>query len=533
MASMRKASLTTAAIMVAALISGGCAGDGGGAEGPAEYETGGTFAMNLNSDPGTIHPYQTTYGIARQIFAFSYDTLVGQNTDGTTVPQLAEKWSVKPDEVTFTLRKGVTCADGSALKASDVAADFDYIKAPETKSAWLSLTLPVDYEASADDTARTVTITTEEPFGLLLRGAGSLPIVCADALENPKAYDHKSGGTGPYEVTDFVPGDHYTLALRPDYAWGPAGARASAPGQPKTVTISFVTSETTSANQLVSGQINAAQITGPDRGRLEDTPTLKRADVPVIAGELMFNEADGRVLSDHDVRRALAQALNRDELTKVSTDGRGKVATNLAVEEPVLCPGDETTGVIPDEDVAAAKKALDAAGWRVGAGGIREKDGKKLTLNLIYQVGFPQTVSATELVGQQWRRIGVDTKLKGLTDAAFAEVLYSTMNFDVFYSAINLDLPFMYSAFFGGPLPPDGGRNSGSVENREFDTLSRKALAASGSRGCDLWQKAHKSLIERVDVYPISVSSRAFYLHKAELETVGLFAVPTSIRLLK
>ncbi|MEV0308030.1 ABC transporter substrate-binding protein [Nonomuraea fuscirosea] len=517
-------------IVAVSVLLGGCGGGGGGSPTGAPV-TGGTFTMNLGTDPGTINPYKTTGGTNRQIFAFSYDTLVGRMPDGSVAPQLATEWKVAPDEVTYTLRKGVTCEDGTPLTASAVAADFDYVKDPKTLSAWVSLTIPVPYTVTADDAAGTVTVKTKTPFGFLLEGAGSLPIVCPAGLKDPGSIEHASNGTGPYKVTDYVPGDHYTLEARPGYAWGPKGAGNAAAGSPKTVKIAFVQNESTSANQLLSGQVNAAQITGPDRARLDATPTLKKFDVPVMVGEMNLNEAKGRVFADPEVRLAMAAALDRAQVTKVGTSGNGQVADNMMVEKPVSCPGDETTGTLPAFDPAAANQRLDAAGYAKGADGVRAKDGKKLTVNLIYQVGAPQTVSAVELIGQQLMAVGIGTNLKGLTQAAFLEALYTTQDFDAYYSGINLEFPFMMTAYWGGATPDKGGRNTGSIRNEEFDTLSAKALAASGSEGCELWKQAHQALLKRVDVLPISVGNRPFYTAKASLQTVGLFAVPTSLRL--
>jgi peptide/nickel transport system substrate-binding protein len=519
------------AIVAVSVLLGGCGGGATGGSASGTPVAGGTFTMNLGTDPGTINPYKTTGGTNRQIFAFSYDTLVGRTPEGKIVPQLATDWKVSPDQVTYTLRKGVTCQDGSPLTPSDVAADFDYVKAPKTLSPWISLTVPLAYTATADDAAGTVTIKTKTPFGMLLEGSGSLPVVCPAGLKDPASIEHASNGTGPYKVTEYVPGDHYTLEARPGYAWGPGGATNSAAGSPKKVKIAFVQNESTSANQLLSGQVNAAQITGPDRARLDAGTTLKRADMPVMVGEMNLNEAEGRAFADEQVRLAMAAALDRTQITKVGTSGLGSVADNMMVEKPVSCPGDETTGTLPAHDPASANRILDAAGYVKGGDGVREKDGKKLTVNLIYQVGAPQTVSAVELIGQQLKAVGIGTSLKGLTQAAFLEALYTTQDFDAYYSGINLEFPFMMTAYWGGVTPGKGGRNTGSTANDDFDSLSAKALATSGTAGCDLWKQAHQALLKRVDVLPISVGDRPFYTSKASLQTVGLFAVPTSIRL--
>jgi peptide/nickel transport system substrate-binding protein len=357
--------------------------------------------------------------------------------------------------------------------------------------------------------------------------------MCPAGLKNMSGLDHESAGTGPYKIGEYVSGDHYVLQARDGYDWGPDGASTATPGMPKTVRINFAANESTMANQLVSGQINAAQITGPDRARLEQTSGLKRYDVPVIVGEVNFNEAPGRLFADAQLRLAAGAALNRPELAPVSTSNQGTLATNLIVEAPVQCPGDETTGALPDFDVARANQVLDAAGWTRSGNGVRQKDGKSLTVKIIYQVGAPQTASAAELIGQQLGAVGIGANLVGLTNAAFLQNLYQTADFDIYYSAINVDFPYMMTTFFGGATPAKGGRNAGDIHNPEFESLSAQAAATLAADSCPLWTKAHQALLKRVDVIPISAGNRPFYARKAELKTVGLFAVPTSIRLLK
>ncbi|MBO0866963.1 MAG: ABC transporter substrate-binding protein [Micromonosporaceae bacterium] len=509
-----------------------CGGGGGGSTGATQYVTGGTFVMDLGSDPGGVNPYKSTGGLNRQIYAFAYDTLVGRGTDGRPVPQLATSWKVSTTSVTYTIRTGVKCDDGTALKPSDIAADFTYIEDPKTLSPWVQFSIPIQYTATADDAAGTVTITSTTPFGTLLQGAGAVPVMCPAGLKNMAGLDHTSAGTGPYRITDYVASDHYTLQARDGYNWGPGGASISTPGMPKTVRINFAANESTMANQLVSGQINAAQITGPDRARL-DGAGFKRFDVPVIVGEVNFNEAAGRLFSDDQLRLAAASALNRAELAPVSTSNQGKLANNLIVEAPVQCPGDEVTGALPSFDPAKANQMLDAAGWTRSGGGVRQKNGRPLSAKVIYQTGAPQTASAAELIGQQLAAVGIGTNLVGLTNAAFLQDLYETADFDIYYSAINVDFPYMMTTFFGGAIPPKGGRNAGAISNPDFEGLSAQAAASPAEQSCPLWKQAHQALLKRADVIPISAGDRPFYTSKATLQTVGLFAVPTSIRLLK
>lgn len=495
---------------------------------PSGYVQNGTFIMDINSDPGTINPMQSTEGSARQIFAFGYDTLLGRSAQGKPLPDLAYKWTETPSKVTYTLRPNVKCDDGSTLTASDVAADFNYIKNPKTLSPWLSFTLPVKYTASADNATGTVTLTTAQPFGLLAQGAGELPIMCPAGLKSPDSYAHLFDGTGPYQITNYSPGTSYTMTVRPGYDWGPNGASTSAPGTPKQVDIRFVASETTEANQLLAGEVNVAQISGSDAARLG---SFKYASTTTLGGELWFNEAPGRQFADPKLRLAVAEAMNIPQVADVGTGGRGKVAPTLEAETPSLCPG-ETTSALPGTNVAAAKALLQSDGWVPGSGGIRYKDGKPLTVTLMYQVGSEQTVSAVELIAQEWKAIGVNAVLPGYEEGPWTQILTVTSDYDVAYSSINLEFPFQYSDFFGGPSPQNGGDNFGDIHNPQFEKLSAQALGTLGTAGCALWVQAQKALMHRADVIPISVIDNPYYLYRVTAQASGILLVPTSIRLL-
>src|SRR6186997_124397 len=137
--------------------SGSSSGSGGG--GDSEYVDGGTFTMAIAGDPGKLDPHSSA---STQLFAvnqLAYDNLVSVDAEtGEIQSQLATEWSVDGTTVTLTLAEGITCSD-----ASDVADNIAYVGDPKNKSAYLGTFLPVGATATADDAARTVTITLEQP----------------------------------------------------------------------------------------------------------------------------------------------------------------------------------------------------------------------------------------------------------------------------------------------------------------------------------------------------------------------------------
>ncbi len=168
----------------------------------------------------------------------------------------------------------------------------------------------------------------------------------------------------------------------------------------------------TAANQLLSGELNAAPIAGPDKDRVA-AANLDSVGRPLPAGQMYFNQIASNPTSDPAVRKALIQAVDLDDLTQVITAGHGVRATSLVAVEPRACVYDSVAGNIPDFDLTAAKATLDGAGWTAGADGKRSKDGKPLNLRLVYDGTDDPRNAAAELAQSAWSELGANVEVTG------------------------------------------------------------------------------------------------------------------------
>jgi len=157
------------------------------------------------------------------------------------------------------------------------------------------------------------------------------------------------------------------------------------------------------------------------------------------------------------VRKALVQALDLEQVGKVLTNGNGKPSQGFVTVSPKPCSGDNVAGNLPGHDLSAAKSALDAAGWKAGAGGVRSKDGKKLAITLMYgtQLG-PTEASTAELIQQAWKGLGADVTLKGVDSPGLNTLYFGTGAWDASMAPITLNLPSQLVPFVSGPVPPNG-----------------------------------------------------------------------------
>ncbi len=516
-------------LLAGAVLVAGCSGSPSrDDDSSAGYATGGTFTMALTTDLGPFDPYRSAS--INGFDSLAYDSLVNLRPDGSFTSGLAEKWSANASSAQFTLRPGITCSDGTPLTARQVAAAISFVSDPANQSTKYGVWTPTErVVARGDDAARTVDVRVAKPFGFLLRTVGMLPIVCAKGLSNPKSLATGSDGTGPFVLSEVVPGQSYTFVVREDYRWGPGGASTSAPGTPGKVVLRVITNKTTAANLVMSGEVNFAQIDGEDQQRL-DAQGVRKAELAGPGVWLWYNHIGDQPTADARVRRALTAALDLDEVVKVSG---GSPATGLVAFGPNPCEGDNVAGRIPAHDLRAAEQLLDSAGWTRGADGFRSKDGSPLAFDLMFMPSLSSFSKPTaELMAQRWQALGVRVRMAGKTGAEIGKALMETSDYGVYIEAGGFNLPIQMVPFLSGENPPKGQNFSG-IKNAHYGALAAKATAMVAPAACPYWNQAEQTLYRDLDILPVSNRAKVYYLNGAEAEVMSSYiAVPTSIRVL-
>jgi len=518
------AALSAAAVSVAACSSSGSSStssSGSPASSSASGSASGQVASGksatflLPSDPGSLDPQQTALSVTYQADLFLYDSLMSTSSSGKPEANLATKWSGTTTTASYTLKKGVTCSDGSALTASTVAANINYIGNVKNASARAGVWVPPGATATGNDATGVVTVTSKVPDPFLVTDVGSTEIVCGNGMKNRSILKNGADGTGPYTLTSAVPGSSYTLTLRKDYTWGPAGVTSSTAGLPATVTLKVTSNMTTGANELLAGQANIGEIIGSDASRLA---SLYSKVIYAPLGELWFNEKAGSATASLAVRKALTQALQLNQLGQVLTAGTGKPATALVEQSQTPCKGNTIGASLPAYDAAAAKSAL---------------SGQKLSLAVYYptSLGTGATGAAT-LLQQTWSQLGVNVSLHAITDAQVSsDIVGGTAAWNVIILPLGLTSPQQLVPFVSGPTPPKG-TDFAYINNPAYTADVTKASGIAGTAGCPDWNAAETALFKNVDLVPFVNSAITWYAKGATFEFTGDMISPTSIRML-
>ena len=511
----RSARLLIAATSGTALLAtSACSGSSGPAS-AGDVVSDATFTLAINADPGSLNPLGSNLAGVQQLAAFLYDPLV-HDEDGKVTAGLASSWELTDSGATFTMRDDVTCSDGTPLTGQDVIDTINYVGDTKNASPLAGSLIPAGTTAAAGPDDTQVTVSTPEPYGFLLNGLAGLPIVCASGLKDLDELGTSASGSGPYTLESVSAGSRYELQRRDDYAWGQDGVTGKTKGLPAKIVVQVVPNETTAANQLLAGDLDAATIAGADRKRLEAADLEPEAS-SFVFGELEYNQKTGRPTADPAVRVALTQALNLDELRQVATSGTGSTPTRLSGVSP--CGDGGVADALPKQDVEAAKAALGPV------------SGTTLSFLYLSKLG-PAVAAAAELAVEQWKAAGVTVEARGLSDAQLLKAAYETGDFDIAWIPIDGQNPAQIAPSFSGPTPADGGGNFASIDNATYAELAAKAGALPTEEACPIWEDAEEALVSAADVVPFAFSDYPIWAAKTTSFEVNYFGVvPSSIRM--
>lgn len=475
----------------------------------------------LVTDPSGFDPAIARAADDYYVGRLLYDTLLRRGDDGRLVPGLASSWTAESaSDYVFQIRDDATCADGTQITSTVVADSLRRLADPETGSPVRTMIFGSEEvpEITADDEDGTVSISLEVPWSDFPAGttAPHAGIVCPAGLEDPEsllAGDVEGAFSGPYILTESNPGVGYTFTLREDYvAWPEFEPRLE--GVPATeINLQPATDQTTIANKLLAGEYDSANLIDSNAVRLEEADGFSTHTIASSTLYLILNQRDGSAAADPDFRKAIAQAIDNHAFTQAVTDGRGTPLTSIDAQA-VPCVVDEASSALPKYDLEAAADVLDGTTIRL--------------------VGTTSLDKANEYVAEALRQTGAKVELESLDGATWATRTASGNSWDLtVQGSVNLigTLPNALLRVMG-PLTEDGGRNSAGANNPEgYESLQRAMEATDPAEQCQELQNAQASLLERVDIVPLSTLPATVVTKDGlTVRTFGDYLDPTTFR---
>jgi peptide/nickel transport system substrate-binding protein len=312
---------------------------------------------------------------------------------------------------------------------------------------------------------------------------------------------------------DSVHGDHLTVKLRSDFAWGPEGVTARTPGIPATITFKEVTNQTTAANLVLSGGMDAGTITGPDVNRLLSDPTVANQRIQLfLANPLVFNQLPNHPTVDPAVREALIAAVDPKAVLAAVGGPKYGITSTSFVTAAAQCYDPNTAKLLPQPGLSRAKAILTAAGYSLVSGKMT-KSGKPLTIT--YAQGHDFDPVPDYLV-KQWSDLGV-TVTSNVTDTStWISGSLLPGNFDASILQVNGTAPLpakLASRLSGPPQVPNFAR----IVDPTLDSEYAAAEASTGAESCRHWANFQEELLKNHDYLPL-VAQTSYWFSKGGVD---------------
>ena len=382
-----------------------------------------TFTYAVSTDPETLDPQVTSNTAASTVFVEIYASLAYQELDLSWQPLLAKGWTVSPDNltITFTLRDGLTFQDGTKFDSSSVKYTFERLQQIGTKS-------PI-YEAAKSITSitapdpLTVAFTFQEPSATFFHDIGSAyaGILSQPAVEKAgDGYGRAPIGMNAYELKQWQTGSMVTLATFPAFAAAPGYYKNQ--GVPKIAQIAFkvIPDAFSQTASLQSGEIDSAGISATDLPRFANDSNFQIFSSQVTGIEYLGLTSSRPLMSDVQVRQAIAYAIDRDEIVNTLYSGGLAQAVYTALPPSIQGYNQQLADSAPHFNLDQANALLTKAGWQPGSDKILVKDGQAMK-PVLYTTTDTTVGQLATLIQAQLKKVGIDVQIKQLELASLLD----------------------------------------------------------------------------------------------------------------
>ena len=457
-------------ILPVALMISAC---GGGSRDTLEAPA--SFIFARGADAQKLDPADVDDGESINTMAQMLEGLVGFRPGPMDVqPLLAASYDISDDglQYTFRIREGVRFHDGTPLNAETARFSFDRQMDPghpahfptASFQYWKNYFSDIERVEVLDE--MTLRLHLRQPNASLISYLAIAPVW----LISPTAFDKHGDqlpfhpvGTGPYRFVEWRANEAVIMQRNDDY-WGEPKAGF------ERLVMRSIPLNTSRLSELLAGKIHGLDGVQPSElSDLESDPRFTIYEAPGMnVGYLSFSSFSDKV-KDPELRRAIAMAIDRENIVRLALDGHGTVASY---------PAPRTYFGIPD-DAGPIRHDAEAARRLVAA----NPQWQQMTIELATfgqpRTYFPDPARVASLVRNDLEAIGLNVEI---VNREFKSHLYITRRgeFDMCllgWMSDTADPDSFLSTFFHSRAAIVGsGTNSSFYRNPEMDTLLESAL---------------------------------------------------------
>ncbi|MBR0693932.1 peptide ABC transporter substrate-binding protein [Bradyrhizobium lablabi] len=428
---------------------------------PTKRGGGGPLKLLWWQGPTLLNPHFATGTKDQDGSRIFYEPLASWDADGHLNPILAAEipsiqnggLAADAKSVVWKLKPGVKWHDGKPVTADDLVFNWEYASDPATAAVSVSTYTGLTVEKLDDLTVR-INFKDPTPFwanafvgayGCIIPKHLFAEYKGGKSREAPN--NLKPIGTGPYKFVEFKPGDLVRGEINADYhmANRPYFDTIEMKGGGDAVSAARAVIQTGEYDFAWNIQVEDEVLLRLEKGGKGKTVYAVGGDIEFIAinftdpntevdGERSSMKTRHPILSDAAVRKALALLVDRESVKKVIYGRAGRTTANY-LNGPEEFVSKNTRW---EFSIDKASQLLEQAGWKAGADGIREKDGKKL--KLLYQTSINGPRQKTQaIVKQACQKAGIDVELKSVVASVFfSSDVANPDTYSKFYSDIEM-----------------------------------------------------------------------------------------------
>lgn len=448
---------------------------------PATLQDSGDLRLALTSFPPNFNILHID-GNSAEVAAMMKATLPrafvigpdGSTTVDTNYFTSIELTGTAPQVVTYTINPKAVWSDGTPITWEDIASQVHALSGAD-KNFEIAGPSGADRVASVtrgvDD--RQAVMTFAKPYAEW-RGmfAGNGMLLPKSMTATPEAFnkgqlDSPGPSAGPFIASSLDRTTQRIVLSRNPKWWGP---------RPRLDNITYLVLD--DAARLPALQNNTIDATGV--GTIDQLTiaqrtkgiTIRRAPAPAWS-HITFNGAPGSILADKALRVAVSKGIDRQTIAEVVQ--YGLTSNPVALGNHIYVAGQQgyqdNSTVVP-YDPAAAKRELDALGWKQ-AGQFREKDGRQLVIrDLFYDAQGSRQFA--QIAQHSLAQIGVKLELVARAGSGFFTNYINVGAFDL------AQFGWLGDAFPLSSLTQiyksDGESNFGKIGSPQIDAAIERTL---------------------------------------------------------
>lgn len=402
-----------------------------------EHEVGGSITVGMNSAPVSMNIWYQNDLNSATIMNLVCPNFVTMDADGNKYSYLADSVESNDDctEWTITIKDGLTWNDGEPVTADELLFTAQY-GVEHHIGFFDSYYDLVDFDASEVVDEKTVVFRLTPGNVNFWNGAGYwIPVMRQsewESVEDPSTYSYSGMGYGPYYISEWVDGEYIVLDRNPYFTLANDGKGAYL----DQVVFRIYTDENAMVLALQNGEIDvcANYLSAPSVTQLQGNDSYVINSVPSLGYSFIGFSQTNELLTDVNVRKAIAMCVDRDALVNIAFAG---AATAMYTPiSPVYTEFVASDIRQPAFDTAAAGELLENAGYTDSDGdGVRESEsGEPLSFTITYKDG-PNTDGVMSILQPALAEAGIELVLQHVDAATFSANVTQGHTYDISYSS--------------------------------------------------------------------------------------------------